>query len=281
MTPLRQRMLEDMRIRNLAVSTQETYVRQVAYFARHFGKSPEVLGPREIRDYQVYLVEYKGASTSVHVQAVAALRFLYRVTLGKEWAIAAIPCPKKPRKLPVVLSRQEVAQFLGAIRNLKHRALLTSVYAAGLRVSEVVRLRVSDVDSQRMVLRIEQAKGHKDRFVMLSPRLLAVLREYWKANRPWPWLFPGQTGEHPLQEASVRHACRHIARASGLTKPVTLHVLRHSFATHMLEDGADLRTIQLLLGHRCLSTTSLYTHVSAQRLHEAPSPLDTLPDAAG
>jgi site-specific recombinase XerD len=145
----------------------------------------------------------------------------------------------------------------------------------------VVRLKVCDVDSQRMVLRIEQAKGHKDRFVMLSPRLLAVLREYWKAYRPAHWLFPGQSGEHPLQERSARYACRQIVRAAGLRKRVTLHVLRHSFATHMLEDGADLRTIQMLLGHRCLTSTSVYTHVSAQRLHEAPSPLDSLPDAAG
>jgi site-specific recombinase XerD len=212
---------------------------------------------------------------------VSALRFLYGVTLRRPWSIEAIPYPKQPRKLPVVLSREEVASFLDAITNLKHRALLTCIYAAGLRVSVVVRLKLSDVDSQRMVLRIEQAKGQRDRFVMLSPRLLALLREYWKAYQPEHWLFPGQTGERPMIEASVRHACRKIARDAGVTKRVTLHILRHSFATHLLEDGVDLRSIQMLLGHRSLSTTSLYTHVSAQRLHAVASPLDTLPEAAG
>lgn len=281
MTPLRQRMIEDMRIRNLTVSTQETYVRQVTYFARYFGKSPELLGPEEIRAYQVYLVEYKGASTSVHAQVVSSLRFLYGVTLRRPWSIEAIPYPKQPRTLPVVLSREEVARFLDAITNLKHRALLTCVYAAGLRVSEVARLKVCDIDSRRMVLRIEQAKGQRDRFVMLSPRLLAILREYWKAYRPEHWLFPGRTSERPMTEASVRHACRKVARDAGVSKRVTLHTLRHSFATHLLEDGVDLRSIQMLLGHRSLSTTSRYTHVSAQRLHAVPSPLDTLPEAAG
>jgi len=281
MTPLRQRMLEDMRIRNLAVTTQETYLRQVAYFARHYRKSPEHLGLPEIRDYQVYLAEYKGASVSVRAQAVSALRFLYKVTLGKDWNIEKIPYPKQPKRLPVVLSREEVATFLGSIRNLKHRAILTTVYAGGLRASEVLRLRVKDIDSQRMALRIHQGKGRQDRYVMLSAQLLALLREYWKAYRPEPWLFLGQTGDRPLRGASLRHVCRKVHRDSGLTKNVTLHTLRHSFATHLLESGADLRTIQMLLGHRSVSSTSLYTHVSEDRLHAVPSPLDALPDRSG
>lgn len=281
MNPLRQRMLEDMRIRNFSETTQETYLRQVAYFARHYRKSPEHLGLPEIRDYQVYLAEYKGASVSVRAQAVSALRFFYKVTLGKDWNIEKIPYPKQPKRLPVVLSREEVATFLGSIRNLKHRAMLTTVYAAGLRASEVLRLRVSDIDSQRMTLRIYQGKGRQDRYVMLSAQLLALLREYWKAYRPEHWLFLGQTGDRPLRGASLRYVCRRIHRASGLTKNVTLHTLRHSFATHLLESGADLRTIQMLLGHRSVSSTSLYTHVSQDRLHAIPSPLDALPDRSG
>jgi site-specific recombinase XerD len=274
-------MTEDMRVRNLARLTQETYLRQVGYFARHFGKSPELLGPEEIREYQIYLVEYKGASLSVQSQVVSALRFLYGITLGMSWSVEKIPFPKKPKRLPVVLSREEVATFLAAATNLKHRALLTTIYAAGLRAAESLSLRVADIDSRRMVLRIEQGKGGRDRVVPLSPRLLALLREYWKVYRPEHWLFPGQSGERPLLDASARHACRQIARASRLKKNVTLHTLRHSFATHLLEAGADLRTIQTLLGHQTLSSTGVYTHVSVDRVLSVASPLDSLPAAAG
>jgi site-specific recombinase XerD len=274
---LRQRMIEDMKIRKLATNTQECYVRQVANFARHFNKSPELLGPEEIRAYQIYLVKERDVSTSVLIQVVAALRFLYGVTLEKPWSIDTIPYPKKARRLPVIPSPDEVAQFLGSIKNLKHRALLTTTYACGLRCAEVTHLRVSDIDSQRMLLHVQQGKGKKDRFVMLSERLLALLREYWKQYRPADWLFPGRSANHPIREASLRHACRKILKDSGLKKNITPHSLRHGFATHLLEEGADVRTIQMLLGHRSLSTTSRYTHVSVQRLHATPSPLDSLP----
>jgi site-specific recombinase XerD len=270
-------MIEDMKIRKLATNTQECYVRQVVNFARHFNKSPELLGPEEIREYQIYLVQERDVSTSLLIQVVAALRFLYGVTLEKPWPIDTIPYPKKARRLPVIPSQDEVAQFLGAIENLKHRALLTTTYACGLRCAEVTHLRVSDIDSQRMLLHVQQGKGKKDRFVMLSERLLALLREYWKQYRPADWLFPGRSANHPIREASLRHACRKILKDSGLKKNITPHSLRHGFATHLLEEGADVRTIQMLLGHRSLSTTSRYTHVSVQRLHATPSPLDSLP----
>ena len=209
MTPLRQRMLEDMRIRNFSPTTQETYLRHVAYLARHFGKSPDLLGPQELRVYQVYLVEYKGASAAVRGQTVSALRFCYGVTLGKPWSVEAIPHPRVPQKLPIVLGREDVATFLAAATNPKHRALLTIIYACGLRCSEAIRLRLTDIDSKRMVLCVGLAKGAKDRMVMLSPRLLVLPREYWKEFRPQFWLFPGQSGERPLLDASARWvSCR-------------------------------------------------------------------------
>lgn len=278
MTPLRKRMIEDMEIRKLATSTQKCYARQVAKFAEYFNKSPELLGHEEIRKYQIYLVKERDVSTSLLIQTVAALRFLYGITLEKTWPIDAIPYPKKARRLPVIPSRDEVTQFLGSIKNLKHRAMLTTTYACGLRCAEVTHLRVENIDSQRMLLHVQQGKGKKDRFVMLSERLLALLREYWAQYRPADWLFPGQSAHHPIREASLRHACRKVLKDSGLKKNITPHSLRHAFATHLLEEGADIRTIQMLLGHRSLSTTSRYTHVSAHRLQTTPSPLDFLPN---
>ena len=230
----------------------------------------------EVRAYLVFLVEEKHVSWSYYGQAICALRFLYRVTLGKDWVVKGVVSPKKEMKLPVVLSPAEVAQFLGAITSLKHRAILMTAYAAGLRVSEVVALQVDDIDSRRMVIRVRQGKGHKDRYVMLSPRLLAVLREYWKAVRPTHWLFPGQVPDRPFTAKSVWQACVQAGRDAGLGKHVTVHTLRHSFATHLLEGGTNIRTIQLLLGHRSLRTTAVYTHVSAATLQATQSPLDRL-----
>src|SRR5215471_1964790 len=184
MTPLGQRMIEDMRVRNLSPLTQSTYILQVALFARHFGKSPDELGPEEIRTYQVHLTTERKLATASILVAVAALRFLYQVTLKREWALEEIPVPKKPQKLPIVLSRAEVQQFLDSITNLRHRTLFTTIYATGLRISEVTRLKISDIDSRRMVVRVFQGKGRKDRYVMLSPRLLEMLRQYWKAVHP-------------------------------------------------------------------------------------------------
>lgn len=277
MTPLRQRMLEDMAVRNLAPKTQRLYVDRVAKFAQHFGRSPERLDPEDIRAYQVYLVHQKRVSWSLFNQSVCALRFLYRVTLGQDWAVQHIPFPRQEKKLPVVLSLAEVAQFFRALRSLKYRALLMTAYAAGLRISEVTALRSSDIDSQRMVIHVRQGKGRKDRYLMLSPRLLTVLRAYWQAVRPPDWLFPGRHPDRPLSLSAVQRACQRARHAAGIGKAVTVRALRHSFATHLLEAGTDVRTIQVLLGHRSLQTTARYTHVSARTVCATPSPFDSLP----
>ena len=277
MTPLRQRMIEDMRVRNLSPNTQRLYVDRVAKFAKYFGKSPELLGPEDIRTYQVYLMNQKRASTSMLQQTVCALRFLYRSTLGKEWTLQYIPFPKQEKKLPVVLSQDEISRFFESVPNLKHRAFLMTAYATGLRVSEVASLRVADIDSQRMMIRIEQGKGWKDRYVMLSPNLLEVLRAYWKVARPKDWLFPGRPPIRPITRECIHQVCVKAAAAAGLTKRVSVRALRHAFATHLLESGTNIRVIQILLGHRSLRTTARYTHVSAATICSTCSPLDLLP----
>ena len=276
-SPLRQRMIDDMTVRNLSPRTRDCYVSQVANFAKHFGKSPELLGPEEIRLYQLYLVHEKKVSWAYFNQSVCALRFLYRITLQKDWAIEHIPFPRTERKLPVVLSLSEVAQFLGAIRRLKYRAILMTAYAAGLRISEVTHLRVTDIDSQRMVIHVRQGKGRKDRYVMLSPNLLELLRTYWKMKRPASWLFPGKHPDRPISASAVQHACKRAGIDSGLKKAVCPRALRHSFATHLLEAGTDVRTIQILLGHRSLQTTARYTHVSRKTIAATSSPFEFLP----
>ena len=278
MTSLRQRMLEDMQVRRLSPFTQRAYVGTVARFARYFDRSPERLGPEQIRAYQVYLATERRLATSSLLVAVAALRFLYRVTLRKRWSFDdVIPAPKKPQSLPVVLSPQEVVQFLDAVKAAKHRAILTTCYAAGLRISEAVRLTVSAIDSERMVLRITKGKGQKDRYVMLSPKLLAVLRAWWQVERPRHWLFPGERPEAPITRSAVQIACRIASRRARLVKAVTPHSLRHAFAVHLLEAGTDLRTIQLLLGHRSLQTTARYLRVATTKVCSTTSPLDLLP----
>lgn len=279
MTPLRQRYIEDLKLRNRAVNTQERYVRHVAAFARYFGKSPELLGPEHVRTYQLYLIEQKKLSASSLSVATSALKFLYGVTLRRKWAVDRLPHPRREKRLPVVLSPEEIVRFLEAIGSVKYRAILMTAYAAGLRVTEVTRLNVQDIDSQRMCIRVRQGKGSKDRYVMLSPRLLTLLRTCWKTERPSRWLFPGKKPGRPLSAGSVRRACEKARYASGLAKHVTPHTLRHSFATHLLEGGTDLRVIQVLLGHRSSAATARYTHVAMHRVHETKSPLDTLPDA--
>jgi site-specific recombinase XerD len=216
------------------------------------------------------------SASSVSV-ATGALRFLYKVTLKRGWAVEEIPMPKRPFRLPVILSREEVMHFLDSIGNLKHQAILTVAYAAGLRISEATHLKVTDIDSQRMMLRVDQGKGRKDRYVMLSPRLLDVLRAYWKTFRPTLWLFPGDLPDQPITRDAVGQACQKAHRASGITKPITPHSLRHAFATHLLESGTDVRTIQLLLGHRSLATTSRYLKVSTSTVCATASPFDLLP----
>ena len=277
MTELRQRYLQDLRLRNYAPRTLQTYVECVSLFARYFKRSPEKLEPEHIREYQIYLVEEKKCSWSRFNQTVCALRFLYHKTLGKDWPITHIPFPRKQKKLPVVLSREEAAQFLAAITSLKYRTVLSLCYGAGLRISEALHLQAADIDSKRMMIRVRQAKGHKDRYVMLSPKLLELLRQYWKAERPTSWLFPGKGKDHPLDATTIQLACRLAPRDSGVRKPVTPHTLRHSFASHLLEAGANIRTIQLLLGHNSLQTTAVYTHVSQTTIASTVSPFDLLP----
>lgn len=278
MTPLRQRMLEDMQIRHLAASTQRAYLEHVARFARHFGQSPAVLGRQHIRAYQLYLTNDQHRAPATIGIAVAALRFLYTVTLQKTWSVdAAIPTPKTPQTLPVVLSPGEVVQFLDCVKAPKHRTILTVCYAAGLRVSEAVRLTLPAIDSQRMVLRVEHGKGQKDRYVMLSPKLLEILRDWWRVGRSRPWLFPGDRPGCPITTHSVNKACQQAHRRSRIPKPITPHSLRHAFAVHLLEAGTDLRTIQLLLGHRSLATTTRYLCIATTQVCSAASPLDLLP----
>lgn len=278
MTHLRQRMSEDMQVRNLSPNTQLSYVQQVSLFARYFGKSPEVLGPQDIRAYQLYLTNEKKLAPGSILIAVAALRFLYKVTLHKNWIFEEIiPGPKKPQKLPVVLSPEEVLRFLGCVQSIKHYAILTTCYAAGLRISEAIRLKCTDIDSQRMVVRIEQGKGQKDRYVMLSPKLLETLRNWWRVEKPKEWLFPGDIpGEH-ITRGAVEDACQKAHRLCGISKPITPHSMRHAFAVHLLESGTDVRTIQLLLGHRSLATTARYLRIATSKVCSTPSPLDLLP----
>ena len=278
MTPLRQRMLQDMGIRNLALNTQLAYVQQISAFARHFDCSPEALGPEQVRTYQVHLIEERKLAAGSLSVVAAALRFLYKITLGRAWNDDDIPCPKRPLKLPIVLSPEQVVRFLACVASTKHRAILTTIYATGLRVSEAVALRPADIDSSRMVLRVDQGKGRKDRYVMLSPRLLKVLRDYWRIERPKPWLFPGDGADHHISKNAVEQACQKAHRAAGIDKPVTPHSLRHAFATHLLEAGTDVRRIQLLLGHRSLATTSRYLKVATSSLCATVSPFDQLPD---
>jgi integrase/recombinase XerD len=278
MTPLRQRMMEDMQVRNLSPHTQASYVQQISLFARHFHQSPEALGPEEIRSYQLYLTNERKLATGSILIAVAALRFLYKVTLQKDWTLEdLIPAPKKPQRLPIVLSPQEVLRFLGCVPGLKHRTILTACYAAGLRISEAVRLKVTDIDSKRMVIRVEQGKGQKDRYVMLSPRLLDILRDWWRVAKPKGWLFPGDRTGRPISKDAVEQACQKAHGRCGIAKPITPHSLRHGFAVHLLEAGTDVRTIQLLLGHRSLATTARYLRIATTKVCSTKSPLDLLP----
>jgi integrase/recombinase XerD len=278
MTSLRQRMIGDMQVRNFSPHTQASYVQQVSLFARHFRQSPDALGPEEIRTYQLYLTNERKLATGSILIAVAALRFLYKVTLHKEWIWEqTIPAPKKPQTLPIVLSPDEVLQFLACVPGLKHRTILTVCYAAGLRISEAIRLKVTDIDSRRMVIRVEQGKCHKDRYVMLSAKLLAILRAWWRAAKPKRWLFPGYGVDAPITREAVEDACQQAQRRCGIAKPITPHSLRHGFAVHLLEAGTDVRTIPLLLGHRSLATTARYLRIATSKVCATKSPLDLLP----
>ncbi len=278
MTPLRQRMCEDMQVRNFSENTQKSYLQQVSLYARHFGRSPEGLGPANIRTYQLYLTNEKKLSTSSILIATSALRFLYTVSLKRPWDVEEVlPMPKKPQTLPVILSPKEVQHFLSCVPRRKARTVLTVCYAAGLRVSEAIALKPTDIDSQRMTLRVTQGKGQKDRYVMLSEQLLKILRDWYRAAKPTDWMFPGVIPGSHITRVGVSEACTLGARRSGLKKPITPHSMRHAFATHLLEYGTDLRTIQLLLGHRSLSTTARYLRMAVSKVCATRSPLDLLP----
>jgi integrase/recombinase XerD len=277
-TNLRQRMTEDMQIRNLSPLTQSSYVQQVSMFARHFDRSPAVLDLEDIRDYQLYLTNQKKLDASSIKVAVSAIRFLYRVTLGRPWDFDEVmPSPKKPRTLPIILSPEEVVHFLSCVTNTKQQTILTTCYAAGLRISEAVHLMPGAIDRQRMVIRVEQGKGRKDRYVMLSHKLLQVLSDYWYKVRPKGCLFPGDIPGQPITYSAVELACKAAHARSGLSKPVTPHSLRHAFAVHLLESGTDLRTIQLLMGHSSLNTTARYLRIATSKVCATTSPLDLLP----
>ena len=275
LSPLRRRMIEDMTIRNLSPATQRSYIHAVARFSQYFGRSPDRLGLEDVWSYQVHLAS-KGVAWGSLNQVVCALRFFYGVTLGQETIPERIVYARAPCKLPTVLGDEEIVRFLESISSLKARVALTTAYAAGLRVSEVVVLKIGDIDSGRMVMRIEHGKGGKERYAMLSAPLLGILRSYWRLARPPLYLFPGRAPDKPIEPTVLHAACRSAAAAAGLDKRVSVHVLRHSFATHLLESGVDIRIIQVLLGHENLSTTARYTRVSTQVIGATASPLDRL-----
>jgi site-specific recombinase XerD len=278
MTALRQRMLADMKVRNYSPSTQRLYIGHVARFAVHHGCSPAELGPEEAREYFQYLIETKKVTWSTFNQVVCALRFLYQVTLERPEMIPHLPFPRQEKRLPTVLSVEEVTRFFQAVTHPRDRVALLTIYAAGLRISEALHLKPEDIDSDRMLIHVRQGKGNKDRMVMLSKRLLKELRLYVRWARPYYWLFPGQDPTQPLSTRALQRTCRLTGARAGIAKRVTPHVLRHSFATHLLDAGADLRVIQTLLGHRKLGTTTIYTHVSTRRVQDTTSPLDRLGD---
>jgi integrase/recombinase XerD len=280
-SPLRQRMLDDMRMRKLSDTTQNTYIRAVVNFTRFLGRSPDTATAEDLRRYQLHLVE-TGVSRIRLNATITALRFFFGVTLERPEALAKMSTVREPRKLPVVLSRKEVARLIAAAANPKYQAALSVAYGAGLRASEVVALKVSDIDRTRMTLRVEQGKGRKDRYAMLCPVLLKQLRAWWRFAHAQGkildggWLFPGQNPVNPMSTRQLNRLCHAAAEAAGIDKRVSMHTLRHSYATHLLEQKVDIRIIQVLLGHKRLETTALYTQVATEVLREVTSPLESL-----
>jgi integrase/recombinase XerD len=281
MTPLRQRMLDDLRRRNYSPDTIRGYIRAVQQFAEYFGLSPEQMGAEELHRYQLYLLHERKLALGTVENCISALRFLYKKTLKRrDLAFDDLPFPKQPRTLPTVLSQDEVARLIEAAPNRMHRMLLMLLYATGMRRTEASLLKVSDIDSQRMVIHIQRGKGLRDRDVPLTPRLLEALRDYWRWKKPRVYLFPSRVGdrnvERPISGKTVWSACRAAAIRADIPKKLHPHTLRHCFATHLLEGGADLRTIQLLMGHERLEDTTIYLHLSQRHLHAAINPLDQL-----
>jgi integrase/recombinase XerD len=277
LSPLRQRMVEDMRLRNYSAHTIRAYLHCVADFARHFRTSPEPLGPEQVRTYQLFLVQDQQRSWPTVVQTVCALRFFYRVTLGRPAMLEYIPYPRRPFTLPTLLSQAEVAALLSALPNLKHRAILTTLYAAGLRVSELCQLQITDIDSARMLLRVRQGKGQQDRYVMLSPKLLPLLRQCWQQEKPRPWLFPGHPRTRPMTTKAVYLICRHAGQAAHLSKAIHPHGLRHTCATLLLQAGVPVHVVQERLGHKRIEVTlRIYAHVLPAMQQDAASKLAAL-----
>ena len=281
MTHLRKMMLEELRRRNYSEATTRCYIRTVEDFSRRFKRPPDRLGLRHIREYQAELFQKRKLSPRTIAARLAALRFFYIRTLQKSWSIAETPYPKRTHRLPTILSQEEVSLLINAASTPYHRTLLMTLYATGVRCAELAHLKISDIDSQRMVIHVQGGKGRRDRDVMLSLKLLEELRGHWRRlpRKPRVWLFPGNrnhSGDQPIDPKTVWHACQKAAQRAGIQKKVHPHTLRHCFATHLLEAGADLRTIQILLGHGDLKETTLYLHLSQRHLQATPSPLDSL-----
>jgi len=271
----RRLMIEDMQLRGFSQHTQAVYLRRVTLFARFFNRHPDHLGEKEVREYLVHLVNEKHASYGVIHQTYFALRFLYKISMKRPWDVEKIPCMKKPLKLPVILEKEEVRRLFAATANLKHRTMLMLAYSSGLRVSEVARLKISDIDTARMTVRVEQSKGKKDRYTILSKVALETLIAYLRRYRPMSWLFPGMIPGRPITSNSIGLVIKAARRRAAITKPATMHSLRHACATHLIEEGTDLHRVQLLLGHTSPRTTALYLHVSRKHLSAIVSPLDT------
>jgi integrase/recombinase XerD len=274
MATLKQRMKEDLQLRGLSERTQKTYLYQVTRFARHYMKLPDKLGERQVKEYLLYLLNEQHASYATLTQTYSALKFIYEVTLNRPWEVKRIPYPKTPRRLPVVLDRKEIEALLSATPNLKYHMIFTLIYSAGLRLMEAVHLMVSDIDTTRMTVLVRQGKGKRDRYSLLSTVALAELTAYTRHYRPLTWLFPGANPEKPLSPTSIQKMFQSSRDRSGITKPASIHTLRHSFATHLLEAGCDLHHVQLLLGHSSPATTATYLHVSKKDLVTIVSPLD-------
>ena len=274
-SPLRQRLIDDMTARRFSEATRKDYVRNVRNFTAFLGRSPDTATSDDLRRFQLHMAQQQASPWSINA-AIAALRFFFTVTLERPDLVRPLRIVNEPRKAPVVLSQEEVARLLEAAPGLKYKAALSVAYGAGLRVSEVANLKVSDIDSERMTLRVEQGKGQRDRYVMLSPQLLELLRDWWRASRPQVWLFPGQNPINPMTPRQLNRAVHAAKDLAGISKRVSPHTLRHSFATHLLEQGVDIRVIQVLLGHAKLETTALYTRVAVNTIRDIKSPLERL-----
>lgn len=277
---LRDRMEQDLNLRKLSPATRRNYLLYCRKFTAHFGCSPEQLGETEIREYLLHLLQVEQVSYSTYRQILAALKFLYTVTLARSWEVERIPFPRHRRnEFPATLTQDQLIQLFSALRSWKYRAFFMTCYSAGLRISETCQLRIEDIDSKRMVIRVRAAKGNKQRYTVLSPYLLGVLRQYWRATRPRPWLFPGQGQKGYISADTLRSVFRRARSEVGLGRWCTPHTLRHSFATHLLESGTQLVVIQALLGHATIKTTSTYTHVRTDHIGRITSPFDSLPTA--